>query len=133
MKFSTALLAITAVLLFHIVFMFTDAYFLIEWLDKPMHVAGGFVMAMLALAIHLFESSRWKTKQVSFWYHYLFVIGFTILIAVLWEFYEYLLDNTLTVWLNWPQAQVSLQDTMSDLLLGLLGGTVAFLLFRKQT
>ena len=132
MTFTKALYAILIVVLFHIVFLFTDAYYLIQGIDGPMHFAGGFTVAMLGLAIHQFEITRSHVKHISPWYHYLFVIGFTILIAVLWEFHEYILDNTLTVWAGWERAQVSLQDTMADLLLGLLGGTLAFLFFRKN-
>ena len=131
MTFTKALYAILAVVLFHIFFLFTDAYFLVDWLDGPMHFAGGFVIGMLALAIHRLEITRSHPAQVSLWYHYLFVIGFTVLIAVLWEFHEYILDHTLTVWMGWPQVQISLRDTMADMLLGLLGGTVAFLCYRK--
>ena len=133
MTFTRAFYAILVVVLFHIVFLFTDAYFLIQGIDDPMHFAGGFVMAMLGLAVHRFEITRSHTKHVSVGYRDLFVIGFTIIIAVLWEFHEYVLDNTLAIWLDWPRSQVSLQDTMSDLLLGLLGGTMAFILFRKQS
>lgn len=131
MTFTKALYAILTIMMFHIVFLFTDAYFLVDWLDQPMHFAGGFAMGMLALAVHRYETVSTHTKHVSLWYHYLFVIGFTVLIAVLWEFHEYVLDHTLTVWMGWPQSQVSLRDTMSDLLLGLLGGTLAFLSYRK--
>ncbi|MBI5794272.1 hypothetical protein HZA87_04295 [Candidatus Uhrbacteria bacterium] len=132
MTFRRAFYAILVVVLVHSILLFTDGYFLIQWIDGPMHLAGGFAIGMLALAIHRFETNRTHIKPVSIWYHYLFVIGFVALIAVLWEFHEYILDHTLTVWMGWPQAQISLQDTMADLLLGLLGGTFAFLCYRKE-
>ena len=132
MSFTKAFYGILIVLLFHIVFLFTNAYYLIQNIDAPMHFAGGFAMAMMGLAIHQFEITRSHTKPLSSWYQYLFVIGFTILIAVVWEFHEYVLDHTFTVWMGWPQAQVSLEDTMADLLLGLIGGTLAFFCYRKK-
>ncbi len=131
MTFTKASYAILTVLVFHSILLFTDGYFLIPGIDGPMHFAGGFAMGMLGLAVHHCEILHARTKHVSGWYHFLFVISFVALIAVLWEFHEYVLDHTFTVWMGWPQAQVSLQDTMADLMLGLIGGAIAFLCFRK--
>lgn len=131
MPFTKALHAILAVLLFHIILLFSDGYFLILGIDAPMHFAGGFAMGMLGLAIHNAVSHNWKQVHIPWWYVYLFVIGFTMTIAVAWEIHEFVLDRTLVHLIDWQIAQVSLSDTMSDLALGFLGGSAAFTIFRK--
>jgi len=132
MTFKKAFLAILGVILIHIVLMATGAYYLLGSLDIPMHFLGGFVMAMLGMAIHHQVSSRAHTNKVPWWYHYLFVIGFAMLIGVAWEFHEYVLDNTLNIWLDWPESQLSLSDTMGDFVLDWIGATIAFFAFRKS-
>lgn len=129
MTFTKAFYAILAVLLFHIALLFTDGYFLIKGIDGPMHFAGGFVMAMLGLAIHLSASRHSKLVNIPWWYVYLFVIGFTMTIAVAWEIHEFILDRTLVYLIDWQTAQTSLQDTMADLALGFFGGSAAYVIF----
>ena len=132
MKFSTAARAIVCVLVLHAIFILTHAYFLFPWLDILMHALGGFVMALLGLAIHHRVMSASHLKEIPVWYQWLFVIGFAMLIGVVWEFYEYVMDQTLAVWFSWPRAQVSLTDTMMDFLNDFIGACVAFgLFFRK--
>jgi hypothetical protein len=127
MTSTVAIKAIFAVLFVHAILLFTDGYYLIPGIDGPMHFAGGFVMGMLGLAVSHTASTH-SSRRFTF----LFVVSFTALIAVLWEFHEYLLDHTLTIWMHWPQSQVSLRDTMADLLLGLTGGLLACLTFYKS-
>ena len=132
MRFKTAFLAIASVLILHVVLTFSGAYWSVNHLDKPMHFLGGFVMGLLGLAIHHAVASRHHTHHVPIWYHALFVIGFAMLVGVAWEFHEYLLDNTLVVWYDWPKSQLSLSDTMGDFAMDFLGAAVAFLAFRKR-
>lgn len=131
MSFTKAFHGILIVVAFHIVFLFTDAYYLIQNIDDPMHFAGGFVMGMLGLAIHVSASRHTKLANVPWWYVYLFVIGFTMTIAVAWEIHEFILDRTLVYLIDWQTAQVSLQDTMADLALGFFGGSAAFAIFQS--
>lgn len=131
MSFTKAFYAILTVLLFHIALLFTDGYFFIQGIDGPMHFAGGFVIGMMGLALHTLASRDWKQTHVPWWYVYLFVIGFTMTIAVAWEIHEFILDRTLVYLIDWQTAQVSLQDTMADLTLGFFGGSAAFMLFRR--
>lgn len=106
-------------------------YGVIPALDVPMHFAGGFGVAMLGIAIHHRNTDKHHMGKGPDWYHILFVLSFTMLIAVAWEFHEYVLDNTLAIWLDLGKAQVSISDTMLDLALGGLGGISAFFLFKK--
>jgi hypothetical protein len=129
--FKRPFLAIGLVLAVHIVLVATGAYE-INHIDTPMHVAGGFVMAMLGIAIHRAVASAHHTAFAPMWYHFLFVVGFAMLVGVAWEFYEYVFDQTVAVWFEIARAQLSLADTMKDLLMDGLGATVAFALKRRQ-
>ena len=100
--------------------------------DVIMHFLGGFAMALFGLAIHHEITDKHHDRKEPIWYHYLFVIGFVMLVAVAWEFHEYLLDNTLVQWYGWAPTQLSLADTMIDFLMGLIGGTTAYLIFKKS-
>lgn len=132
MKFSTTIYAIGGVLVLHAILMASKAYFLFEDIDIAMHLLGGFVMGMLALAIHVWVANNSKIKSVPVWYLYLFVVGFVMLIGVAWEAHEYLIDQTLTKWFDWPLSQLSLTDTMGDFLNDWLGATIAFVIFRRR-
>ena len=132
MKFKTAILAILFVVIVHIMAILLRVYNVWPSWDIPMHFAGGFVMALFGLAIHHAIAEKHHANKSPHWYHYLFVIGFVMLVAVSWEFHEYILDNTVVLWYNWTPTQPSLPDTVLDLFLGWLGGTVAFIAFRGR-
>ena len=132
MPFKTAFHAILAVLILHIIFPVSGAYWSVNPLDKPMHFLGGLAMGLLGLAIHHAVASRHHTHHVPIWYHALFVVGFAMLVGVAWEFHEYMLDNTLVIWYDLPKSQLSLADTMGDFLMDFLGATAAFLFFRTR-
>ena len=126
-----ALVAISLVLVLHGILLLTDGY-AIDQIDTPMHFLGGFVMALLGLAIHHSVASKYHTKLSPTWYHYIFVVGFAMLIGVAWELHEFVFDQTINVWYNLPRAQISVADTMKDFLMDWLGASVAFFLLRKQ-
>lgn len=132
MKFEKAFLGIFSVIVVHIFALIVGLYGKLPWWDIPMHFFGGFVMAMLAIAIHGHMTTKGHVKKVSEVYHVIFILGFTMLIAVAWEFHEYLIDNTIGPWYGWEPTQLSLGDTMLDLLLGGIGGLVAAYTFKKH-
>lgn len=119
------------VLAIHAILLLTDGY-RIPQIDIPMHVMGGFAMAMFGLAIHQAVSTKYHTKHSPAWYHYAFVVGFAMLIGIAWEFHEYILDNTINIWYNLPKSQPSLADTMKDFLNDWIGASIAFFLFKKK-
>lgn len=129
--FKRAFIAIGLVLLIHGILLVTNGYS-IPNMDVPMHLLGGFVMALLALAIHHAVSSRYHTSHSPVWYHYTFVVGFAMLVGVAWEFHEYIFDQTINVWYNLPQSQLSLADTMKDFMNDWIGASIAFFLFKKS-
>lgn len=131
MSYKFAIWAIGVVVLAQIIALFTGLYGLYPNFDIPMHFSGGFVMGMLGLAIHHQMASPAHNRYHHL-HHVLFVLGFTMLIAVAWEFHEYLIDETIGKWNGWGKTQLSLGDTMLDLLLGGIGSLVAFAVFRKK-
>ncbi|NBS41510.1 hypothetical protein EBS80_02520 [bacterium] len=107
-------------------------YKVVSQIDIPLHLAGGFAVGMLALAILSDLRQRKKLSAAPRWFDYVFTVAFVTFVAVLWEFHEFLLDHTL-VWLNhFAKSQISMTDTMDDLLNGMIGGTVAFFCFYRR-
>lgn len=131
MKFKYAFLVILIIVVIQVILMAFGLYNLFPEIDNTMHFSGGFAMGLLALAIHHDMTDKHDLRNHPTWYHYLFVIGFVVLIGVAWEFHEYLLDNTAVIWYHWPKFQLSLFDTMLDLLMDITGGTAAFVAFKN--
>lgn len=132
MKFKSAFFAILIVLLFHGILLLTDGYYHLNQIDVPMHIMGGFAVAMLGLAIHHQVSTKHHNKTSPWWYHFVFVVGFAMLIGVAWEFYEFIMDQTIHAWFQLPLSQPSLANTMKDLLDDWIGAMAAFFVFRKK-
>ncbi len=102
------------------------------WPDLVMHMAGGFAVGVLGVAIHQWAEKRWGVFKRPWWYHGVSLIGFVALIAVFWELHEYVIDQWIRIPRGLSLTQPSIADTMEDLFLGLLGGAAAVLLFRKR-
>ena len=88
MKFRVPLLAILAVVVVHVILMVANVYAMLPDIDNLLHFSGGFVMAMLAVAVHHDMTDKHDLKGHPLWYHFLFVIGFVMLIGVAWEFHS---------------------------------------------
>lgn len=99
-------------------FVFDPSYLYYElpWLDIPMHILGGFGVAVLVESI--LEKNN---KKVS--YTKLFVVY--MVVAASWELYEYI--NNLTNFLP----QNGWFDTVKDIIDGFIGMNVAYLFTRK--
>lgn len=130
MTFKKSFIAIGAVVVLHAIAIMTGIYRFTNF-DAIMHFLGGFVIAMLGIAIHhaMTDKHHFKVPRL---YHLLFVLGFVMLIGVLWEFHEYILDQTLVVWYGWQKTQPSLGDTMADFLMDGIGGLVAYFVYKKE-
>ncbi len=93
-----------------------DVYTLLPWIDIPMHYLGGFSMAYsLLLALTFLQEYKFINQLDSV---IAFVLVFTLVatIAVFWEFAEFSMDQLLKT-----NVQISLQNTMQDLFMGVLG------------
>lgn len=108
------------------------------WFDIPMHFGGGFAMALLALAIWQAGIQKITFQKSVNPYGKLFIyavwiIGFVGLIGIAWEWHEYLLDElAMAVTSDHTLVQSSIGDTMADFFFDLMGGLLAFVLFRER-
>lgn len=95
-----------------------DAYAHWPWLDVPMHLLGGMAIAcFFARALEVLARRR-AAARVDGRVAALLVFALTCSAAVFWEFAEFVSDR-----LAGTTAQLSLEDTLLDLLLGIVGGT----------
>lgn len=94
----------------------TRLYYELPWLDIPMHVLGGFGVASLALSV-----ARYQNYKLSF----ISVLLAYLVIAVGWEFYEFIHDlMRSSSWNGWS-------DTLSDTFNGAVGASVAYYFLKK--
>lgn len=86
------------------------------WVDRLAHFAGGFWAAAIFIYVfrHYPELHRFAYFLNSKILFVIFVLGFSALIGVLWEFNEFIFDSI-----------GDLVDTIEDLFLDLFGGLVA--------
>lgn len=88
--------------------------------DTLSHFLGGLSIAYSAnLALSLLEQKKWITIKKSF-LRAIILAGTVMIVAVLWEFYEFFHD--LYMWGNVMQPSVA--DTIKDLCMGMIGATV---------
>lgn len=98
----------------------------IYFLDDVFHVLGGISVGYaFYFSISYFESENFLRLNKLF--KILFVISLTALVAVTYEFYQF----AMTFITNIP-FQPSLEDTLLDLFLGLIGGFFVLFLFELK-
>ena len=111
------------VLLLHIVATLAGWYVSFWWFDIPLHFLGG--MAITLSAYYLLEYFESINKfQVTFSPLYLLLLlAFAALAALCWELMEYAFDT-----LADTNLQPGMTDTIKDLTVGLIGGSLTALL-----
>ncbi|MGH9866668.1 MAG: hypothetical protein ACREAA_00680 [Candidatus Polarisedimenticolia bacterium] len=87
------------------------------WLDNVMHLAGGVAIAFFFLVSWRAAVASGRAGRPAAMVTGLLVASLTCAAAVGWEFVEYLSDRLLHT-----SMQMSLEDTLSDLALGIVGG-----------
>lgn len=140
-RFRNAFLAIGAVIAVHVVAIGMGWYGSAKWFDVPMHFFGGYVMALLGLAIWGWVTSHVeihaKTSAESPYARLVlegvFVVGFAMLVGVAWEWYEFLFDQFATSFVQkFGVAQMGLADTMDDFLNDMVGAITAWYFWRNK-
>ena len=92
------------------------AYLLFPWIDIPMHFLGGLSMAYsLFLALTDLQTHR-MISRLDRSMEFILVFGLVGTIAVFWELGEFSMDQLLET-----NVQISLQNTMQDLFMGITG------------
>ncbi len=112
-------------LFIHIFASIAHLYWLIDWVDMPMHFLGGFWVAMV-----FFYLNQKFFKIQNFWTTVIMTLSFVALIGVFWEFFEFLYDFFIFSKEYFGVFQRGISDTMSDLFFDLIGGS-AFLIVDK--
>jgi hypothetical protein len=103
---------------FHLVLSALDVYKRYHWPDILMHILGGmFIAYSFSLAITYFQERK-ILSELNVFSRIVFLFGLTSSAVVIWEFGEFTLDFFFDT-----VAQLSLEDTMLDMFIGLLGGT----------
>jgi len=87
-----------------------------EWFDIPMHIIGGFaiVYSFILVLRKLDKKIIIKDRFIEI----LIIMGLFALVAIFWEFYEYVMHIIINV------KQNSLEDTLLDFMFGLIGGLI---------
>lgn len=91
-------------------------------IDTYFHFLGGMTIAFsVMVALPVAERFKWiKVKNAGL--AFCIVVAFVMAAAVFWEFYEFLHDLIYDT-----HFQPSLRDTMKDLLMGTMGGSLWYL------
>ena len=107
------------------ILLLSGLYASFPWLDIPMHIIGGFSVAVTYfLTINFFQH---KAKLIlNGTAKSIFVISLVALTAVLWEFFEFSLTA-----ITGYGFQGDLTDTMADLFNGLIGGIIGAFFLQK--
>lgn len=135
MRVRSALFAIGVVLVFHVAGMLW-LYGMWHSYDMLMHFGGGGAMGVLALSLwdRYVKDVSFRTKSIfaKRIFFTLVVLGFTALVGIAWEWFEFAFDFFFVpVRSTWGLAQPSIADTMADLFLDLGGAFVVALLRMK--
>lgn len=137
--FQRAWLLIVIILLVHVLAIVSGWYENNRWFDIPMHFAGGFAIAYLSLASWsaTIQKITFQKSLKPMWPVVIYAVGIlgcVALVGVAWEWYEYVFDAAMVRYGEGVyKAQMGLGDTMADLFLDLLGGLLAFVLFRSRS
>ena len=105
--------------------LYWHLYFYIWWLDIPMHLLGGFWVALSALVFYY--DTRWKYKKdrtSAFAFRYAFLV--TLAVGLGWEAFELLADK-LSGTIN-----VNIGDTLSDIMNDMIGAACATFFFLRK-
>lgn len=128
------LFLITAV---HVWASITSAYFTFLWIDIPMHFAGGAWVA--AVGYYFIYRSKWVGRNnvaAPAWIALVGLIGFSAIIGIFWEFFEFGFDQYVLPHLSRvDRAQLGLADTLADLFFDMAGAflvSVYFLYVKKS-
>ena len=101
------------------------------WFDMVLHFSGGLFVALLFskyLERHLFSQTKLANMLI--------IIGATMMIGVVWEFGEYFMNQTFSAKASAAFGMKldfigNLDDTMSDLLMDMLGAILTAAAFLK--
>ncbi|MGB5261723.1 MAG: hypothetical protein WBO34_14555 [Gammaproteobacteria bacterium] len=107
---------LVVLLILHVVFLLLDAYSM-SHLDSVLHLAGGVALGIFIYGVFTCAVSKGWCPDPGRPVTLILVVALVTTGAVCWEFYEWISDTVFGTHL-----QLTVADTIKDLLLGLLGG-----------
>jgi hypothetical protein len=107
---------LVTLMILHVIFLLLDAYSM-PHLDSVLHLAGGVVLGIFLYGVLACAVSKGWCPDPGTPLTLILVVALVTTGAVCWEFYEWVSDTVFDTSL-----QLTVADTIKDLLLGLLGG-----------
>lgn len=112
------------IIVIHIFFLFFNLYDSIPWLDILMHFLGGMWAGFFSYLI-LINGINFNFSGIKF---LIILVSASAFIGVLWEFLEFIMTRLTSI-----PMQGTLQDTMGDLLMDIIGGIVSWILLELSS
>lgn len=106
----------------------TDFYFRFPWWDKALHAVSGFLLGIVG-CITFFVVNRTDRlpRGVRPAFLSFFGLTFSVLLGVLWEFFEFAVDRAVP-FTNMQKGENGVADTMYDLIVSVLGAVLVALM-----
>mgnify|MGYP001613669301 CR=1 FL=1 len=104
-----------------------NIYQQITWIDIPMHFIGGITIGLSFSMLLIFLQKKGYIGHMHEFVFFIFVISLVSLTALTWEFNEFALDL-----IDLKTRQTTIEDTMADLFLGLLGSCLGYLYSKSR-
>ena len=99
-----------------------NLYHYFRWFDIPMHMLGGFWIALFGLVTY-YHSPLVTRKDRSTFFVVAFTLAVTMCIGLLWELFEFGVDHSIALSDN------DLADTLGDFVNDMIGAAIATLFF----
>ena len=115
------------ILIIHFILSLNYIYFYINWINMPMHFFGGVSIGITYTLLLMRMKKDQYIGDVDKIMMFIFIISMTGLTTILWEFFEFGSDQ-----LFGTTMQPSLADTITDIFLGLMGGTLSSLTYMNH-
>lgn len=112
------ILSFATLAVLHILLLRFYLYWRHEWLDIPMHLFGGSIVALGVFAAGDLNVPFFKRLR-----RFMPVMLTVLFVAVVWEVYEYLIV--------YQMGENYVADTILDLLMGLTGGVIGLVVARR--
>lgn len=103
-------------------------YSSIYWFDSFIHFCSGILTGVLAITI-LFWFQKYDEKSILF--NIFFVIAFSLMVASLWEFFEFTSDKILHGDTQ-KVLETGVGDTMKDMIVALLGAILTSIYYAYE-
>lgn len=140
-RFLWPLALILGVFLVNLAAMFAGVYEQASWFDVPMHFLGGYVVAILGIALFGWLSERIEIRPKKHAQSHVaimlleavFIVGFVMMVSVGWEIKELFIDQFSTAFVQrFGATQASVADTIGDFVNAGIGAATAWIAWRKS-